>query len=241
MSNPEVCVFMGRRHKQILATNLDQHPTIVEENLDAEEKKSSSDASSLLHTEHDTSKSLELTNTKKKLKLKKQKTKTRNIESISSHNSSEEDDESGGIGNASESSDQDDGLIVLGGGELCRETVALYDEADDLPNLMNQIDIKAKRRLKAYAQNDRKAFEESPGHFLGIEHYTNSDYQKQRGILDIDIREIGKKIDYVGKTRISKGNRSMRSTNRQGKSSYRSKIGSSEKNFYQEERVRQQK
>ena len=77
-----------------MATNLNQHPTIVEENLDAEEKKSSSNMSSLLHTEHNTNESLALTNTGKK--LTEQKNRTRNIESISSHSSSESDDESAG-------------------------------------------------------------------------------------------------------------------------------------------------
>ena len=66
-------------------------------------------------------------------------------------------------------------MIVLGGNQLQRETIALNDEADDIQHLIKNINQKAKRKVEAHKTNDRKAYEESPGKFMGIEHYIDTE------------------------------------------------------------------
>ena len=103
--------------------------------------------------------------------------------------------------------------MVLGGGELHRETVAMFDEPDDLQNLIKQIDKSTKKKLDALERQDRRAYEVNPGQFMGIEHYTDNEVSKQRGILNLDIGKVSQKIDYVSRTRI-RGNNATQKVNK---------------------------
>ena len=94
---------------------------------------------------------------------------------------------------------------MVGGNQLCRETIAIHDEADDLPNLIQRLDREAEKKLTGFQKHDRRAFEDHPGHFIGVEHYTDNELRIQRGLLKVDINRIGQKIDYVGRTRIGGG------------------------------------
>ena len=68
----------------------------------------------------------------------------------------------------------------------------LDHEEDNLPNFLKNVDKKASPvKTERKRKNDRTLYEDSPGQYMGIEHYISSNVRKQRGQFNLDSEKVG--------------------------------------------------